>query len=220
MRQSPSHFALCAACLLAVVPLPSAVFAQQGAVTFKNFHRYPNGQWQQQGQGSFNGGPMSPMETSTTCSGPLSAAQADAIKQLGNSLASQCTWRVITDTESLAESEQTCALPGGTQVNHMTMHAVDDKTIREETRMSLNGRLMSETRVTTRYQGTCTPSAAAVPAMPKPSAEDCKQIAEMKQQSAEGAKVCAQLPAANRASCEAAMLAGAKQVEALSAACR
>lgn len=206
---------------VALFTLAGAAAAQQGVTSFKHFHRYPNGQWQQQGQGFRNGVPMGPVITDTTCSAPLSAAGVAAIKSLGNATAPQCTTRVLTDTEQLAESEQTCAMPGGTQVNRLTMHAVDDKTIRTEVRMSLNGQPMSEMRTTNRYQGTCTPEpVGAMPTMPKPSAEDCKEIAEMKQQAAESAKACAAASASERAGCEAVMQRMTKQVEQVSASCR
>lgn len=211
--------------VLAVVLLPLArAAAQQGATSFKHFHQYPTGQWQQQGQAYRNGAPFGQPISSTNCTGPMSPANAAAIKSLGNSAAVQCTTRVLTDTERLAESEQTCDMGGGTQVNHMTMHAVDDKTVATEIHVSINGHEVSESRLTNRYLGTCQPGNVGtignMPQMPKPSAEGCKQIAEMKQQAAESAKSCAAASASERAGCEAVMQRMTKQVETLAASCR
>lgn len=208
--------------VLAVVLLPLAgAAAQQGATSFKHFHQYPTGQWQQQGQAYRNGAPFGQPISSTNCTGPMSPANAAAIKSLGNSAAVQCTTRVINDTERLAESEQTCDMGGGTQVNHMTMHAVDDKTIAIDVHATLGGREITDVRSTVRYQGSCVPTpVSAMPAIPKPSAEDCAQIAEIKQQAAESAKSCAAAPASERAGCEAVMQRMTKQVEMLAASCR
>lgn len=110
---------------------------------------------------------------------------------------------------------------GGTQVNHMTMHAVDDKTMTDELSMTINGREMSDLRSTVRYLGTCQLEAVgAIPTMPKPSAEECKEMAGMKQNAADGPKTWAQLPAANRSSCEATFQNTARQIEQASASCR
>lgn len=196
--------ALC--CLVFASPslFTGTAVAQRGAVTFKNFHQYPTGQWQQQAQTYRNGAPFGALISNTTCSGPGTPAQAEAIKQMANTAVSQCTMRVVTDTDRLAESEQICPIGGGTQIHHVTMRAVDDKSRTNEVRMTINGREMSVLRSTLHYQGTCTPApVGAMPAMPKPSAEECKEMADMKQKAADGPKTCAELPTANRSSCEA-----------------
>lgn len=216
MPTKTSRSAACSAALTVFTVFALAAAAQQGVTTFKHFHQYPTGQWQQTGQGYRNGAPIGQPISSTNCTGPVSAATLAAIKDMGNSAAMQCTTRVLTDTERLVESEQTCAMPGKIQVNRLTMHAVDDKTIATEMHATLGGREIVDMRITVRYQGTCTPE----PVGAKPSAEDCAQIAEMKQQAKDGTATCSQVPAAQRAGCEAAVQRGVKQVEQLAAMCR
>ncbi len=102
-----------------------------------------------------------------------------------------------------------------------TPSAFDDKTIAIDVHATLGGREITNVRSTVRYQGTCTPTpVSAMPAIPKPSAEDCKQIAEMKQQAKAAVASCSQAPAGQRASCEATMQRMTKQVEQISASCR
>ncbi len=201
----------------------SAATAQQGAVTFKQFKPYPKGQWQQTSQPYRNGAPVGSPITNTTCTSPLTPSAVAAIKNFGNSVAPQCTMRVLADTERTAEYEQVCETAAGTQVNHSTMHAIDDQTITSEVRMSIDGREFSEVRSTLHYQGVCTvpEKGPVMPAMPKPSAEDCAKVSEMRQQAEDGARSCTNMAAADRPpNCEATMQRLLKNVEVLATACR
>ena len=81
----------------------------------------------------------------------------------------------------------------------MTLHAVDNKTFTAGTHPTLGGQRNRDTRSTSRYQGTCTaPTMGAMPAMPKPTAADCAEIADTQKQAQNALKSCNTMPAADR----------------------
>lgn len=202
------------------------VLGQQGAVSFKHFRVYPQGQWSQEIQAYREGVAVGPPQKSTTCAGPLSAAQAAAVKRMGNDAAPMCRMDVLKDEETVAEYEQTCNIGSQQQVIHSTMRSIDDHTMAIEVRHTVGGHEMSFARITSRYEGVCTaqtaPTTPGLPAMPKPSAEQCAALPAMKSQVEVSTKGCASedMPAASRASCLAAMKGLAGTVQQMEAQCK
>lgn len=214
-RPSP-RCRLFAATIATLLALP--VHAQM--VTFKNFKRYPAGQWQQELVGYRDNKPLGPPVISTTCSNPLEAKVSPAIAEAMKAAGSTCTTKTLVDSEQLLEFENVCKLPSGVQTLHAQVRAVDDRTMSMDMRSTMPGQPESLMKSKVTYMGTCSASAAA--AANKPSAADCADMAKMRQdnEAAGGAAQCAQMPAPYRAQCEARMVTGTKMMAALEAQCK
>lgn len=204
------------ACLLLALILPTGPADAQVSATFlKNFHRYPaSGLWSQESSGTRNGVSLGPPTKSTSCSGVTDPKAVAALQKLSKADALSCKTTVITDTERVAEYEQTCAVGGSRHVTRSKMTAVDDKTLTIETRDDVPGFIQSVTRSNVTYLGPCSAPAN------KPSAADCAEFASFAQESAAGEAQCAQVPAAYRAQCLSQVASSHKTMEAMQAQCK
>ena len=207
-----------------IVPaLLAALFALPGyaqMASFKNFKRYPtSGQWQQELVGFRDGRAMGAPAITTSCMNPLDPKLPAVMTQAAKESAPNCTTRILNDQELTAEFESVCRLPSGVQTLHTQLRAIDDRTIASEMRSTMPG--MPETLMKSKatYLGPCTAAAAAAS---KPSAADCAAMTKMRQdnEAAGGAAQCAQLPAQQRAQCEASFATGAKMMAAIEQQCR
>ncbi len=199
-----------------VLALPLAA-QQPGGVTFHHFKRYPTGQWTEVLSGTRDGVSMGPPTTQTVCSGATDAATRDALMKMANSGASGCRTTVLTDTERVAAYDQVCPLGGSTQTMHITLNAVDDRTMTLDTRMTVPGQPVTVLHAVTTYGGPCTPQAEAAN---RPSAEDCATLKESLADPEAASDLCAQVPAASRGACQARLAAGRAAANALAARCR
>ncbi len=192
------------------------------AVQFKHFHHYPPGEYRQEGQGALNGTALSKPVVETRCAAPLSPQGYAAAKSLGDQAGAMnnCTVKILEDTPMVAEYVQTCNAGAAQTVIHTALHAVDDRTMKVDTNMTAAGRPTIESHSTSTYLGPCTAGPTGVATVPKPSKEDCAQIAEMKQQAQESAGSCAQVPAEYKARCEASLKVGQERVQQLVAMCQ
>ena len=211
---------------LLAIALP--LLAQQGAVAFKHFHRYPtSGQWATEGHTTMGGKPMGAPVSSTACASPLSPGRLAAIKKMGNDAAPACTITVLRDEERTAEYEQVCTTPQ--QTIHSTLHAVDDKTITMEVRLPAPGGAELVTHTTSHYLGACTAAqtadseAAAAAPLPsvKLSPEDCAELASNRQQAEEALKNCdaGDFPESERATCRSTMAGLLQRVKTAAQSC-
>ncbi len=206
------------ATLTLIFMLPIA--AQQDSGTFHQFHRYPiPGQYTTKTEGSTNGrsGPPSTQTTCASASPEVAAAAAKARNQV-NAM-NECKVRILRDEERIVESEQTCSLGTRNQTIHITMNAIDDKTFTTDT-VTRAANIEMTTHSTTHYDGPCTAAqAAAASTIPKPSTEECAELAASKKEQAETAKSCEQLPAENRERCKKQLQAGSVMVDQMLASC-
>ena len=211
-----------------LLALALPVLAQQGAVAFKHFHRYPaSGQWATEGYTTMGGKPMGAPVSSTACASPLSPGRVAAIKKMGNDAAPACTITVLRDEERTAEYEQICT--GPRQTIHSTLHAVDDKTIAMEVRYPAPAGSEIVIHTTSHFLGACTAAqtseaeaanAAPLPSI-KPSPEDCAEIAASRQQAEEGLKGCdsGDFPESERATCRSTMSSLLQRVKGAERSC-
>ena len=207
--------------VLLFLALPAA--AQQGAVVFHHFHRYPTGQYTTRLQGTTSGLPPSAPSIQTACVAPSSPAQAAAAIHVANTAASMqdCTIRILHDDEKLAEDEQTCKRGPGVQTIHRTMAVLDDKTYTVDT-VSRLGSLEMAAHSVVHYDGPCSAAqlAEASRATPtKPSPEECAELAASKKEMASNVKSCEGIPAEYRATCLKQLQGGSAIVDQMLAAC-
>lgn len=206
--------------IAAALPLDPA-HAQHGALVFKHFRTYPSGQWLKELTGTRNNVSMGPPQSMTSCASPLDARAASAATRTGNAAASNCTMKVLKDEETTLEFEQVCPMGSTQQVMHVNVRAIDDKTMTMETRMNLAGMGETVTKIKSTYQGPCkTPDATAAAPMPAGPKVDCAELAELRQNIQAGVAQCAQLPAANRAQCDARLDMGRRALASQDGQCK
>lgn len=208
--------------VLGAIAVP--VIAQQGAVVFKHFRTYPPGQWSSTMQSYRGGAPFGPPQTTTTCSSPLTPAGAASVARLGNSMAPQCRINVLADEEKKAEYEQLCFAGAGQHRIHTTLHAIDDKTVMVEVESTVGGQESANVRSTARYLGACpageAEAAARGPVLPKPSKEDCVQLPQLRQNTEDGIKSCAQIPTEYRTTCNSHLQASMQMLKMMEQSCK
>ena len=189
--------------------------ADTGMVVFKNFHKYPtSGLWSQELSGTRNGVSMGPPVTSQSCTGVTDPKMVAQFQKLGDASSVSCRTSVISDSERLAEYEQTCPMGNVQRVMRSTMRMVDAKTMTIDTQDDVPGLARTVLHSNVSYLGTCTATAA------KPSAAECAELASGTQESAAAEAQCAQLPSASRTQCMTQLAAGRKMLDALQAQCR
>lgn len=209
----------CTVLLLLALP----VAAQQGAAVFHHFHRYPTGQYTTRLEGKTSGLPPSAPTIETTCTAPPSPAQTAAAIHMANTAGAMqaCTVRILHDEERLAEDEQTCKRGPSSHIIHNTMTAVDDRTFTIDT-LSTLGTIQMSAHSTVHYDGPCSPAQlaeASRAAPPKPSPEECAELAASKKEMANSAKSCGDVPAEYRATCLKNLQGGSAMVDQMLAAC-
>ncbi len=207
--------------LLLLLALPVA--AQQGAAVFHHFRRYPTGQYTTKLEGKMSGLPPSAPTTETTCTAPPNPAQVAAAIHLANTAGAMqdCTVRILHDEERLAEDEQTCKRGSSAQIIHNTMTALDDRTFTIDTLSKLGTTEMSA-HSTVHYDGPCSAAQLAEASRatpPKPSPEECAELAASKKEMANSAKSCEDVPAEYRTTCLKNVQSSSAVVDQMLAAC-
>lgn len=131
-----------------------------------------------------------------------------------------CTVKVIRDEEQVAEYEQTCARGPAVQVIHTTLTAVSDKLFQSDVSSKL-GAISTTMHSSSHYDGPCTAAqlAEASRPIPKPTVEECAELQASKQELADAAASCDQVPAAYRDTCNKNIQAANANYKQLTAAC-
>ena len=161
---------------------------QQATVTFHQF-KLPVGSWTNTMSGMINGQPSAPPQTSTLCSGPLSEAQAAALKsnrslQVGTA---GCKTTVIIDTPTLAVYTQECPIEHSTTT---TLTKLNEHHVTTDIKLS-QGSVTSLVHIDGIYNGPCTPAVTGPMPLPsRPSAEACEQITQAYGELAEARTAC------------------------------
>lgn len=202
--------------------------AQQGLVIPQHFKSLPPGQYRQTSQAYRGGQPVGQPIVDTHCAISLSPQSVNAARQLQATAAPNCSMKLTIDTPTTAEWLQTCD-PGVMQtLIRTTFKLVDDRTITTDMNMSIGGQDATSSHSTLKYLGACPagmapPAGPQMPTVPKPSAEDCAQLPEMREQ-AKNATVescrTSDLPPAYVARCEASMKILKEHMQQLEAMCK
>ena len=201
------------------------LFAQQAAAVLHQFKPLPPGLYEQTGQAYRDGKPIGQPVTDKHCGAETSPQAVDALKKMQAQIAPSCSMQVLQDTPIEAEWEQTCD-PGVMQtVIHSTSRRVDDVTVTLDTDMTKGGQQLSHLHTTLKYMGICPAGMATPPvtAMPKPSAEDCAELPEMREQAkAVTIESChnSDFPPSYVARCEASMKILKDHMQQLESACK
>ncbi len=210
--------ALLKRCFLAVLLLATFPMtpAEAQGVAFRNFHRYPAGQWRTESTAFRNGVQSAPPQPQTTCAGAVDPQTAAMMQDLRNSASNLCSARMLRDEPSTAEYEQICSLGAGRQTIHFTLQAIDDRTVKTVTTSSMPGVGETVVRQTSTYEGTCRQAAAPMPTM---SAADCQELAEVRRQFEDGVAQCGSLPDDYRRQCEQRLAIGRTALDAQARLC-
>ena len=211
-----------------VLLFASLLSAQQTVAKWQNFKGLPPGLLQQTSQAYRDGKPFGQTVVDTHCAASLTPQGVNAVKQLQATVAPTCSTKVTIDTPTEGESLQTCD-PGAMQsVIRTTLTRLDDQTMKVEINMTKGGQQLTFSRSIVKYLGACpaglaSPTTSQTPAIPRPSAEACAQLPEMREQ-AKSATVesckSSDFPPEYVARCEASMKIMQQHMQQLEAACK